>query len=324
MPRVAGLIRDGLDWSGPTGRGVFAGVSAVTFAVFLGAVALPPFALAESLAWLLTALLTVPWLGHARRRLRDMGWTGWLMPVLILPVLNIALLGALLLIKGKPGAMPGQPGRFGLILACLVALVPASRIVLHPFDIPAGSMKPVLLPGDYMLTTRWSGAPARGDLAVFTHPVTGQIHVKRIAALPGDSVQMREGRVVLNGQEVAQQDAGSWSEPLGPSGRNASLPRCANRDAVTTRRCDKTLAGEQFPGEAQPHRVLNIMAGPMDNTPVLDVPEGHLVMLGDNRDNSLDSRVSPSAGGLGFVPVDTLLARPIVVLRWGDGIRSFR
>src|ERR1035438_131374 len=155
-------------------------------------------------------------------------------------------------------------------------------------DVPTGSMKPTILEGDRVFvnklaydlkvpfTTRhiaeWSN-PRRGDIVVFFSPRDGQRLVKRVVGLPGDTIELRHDGLVLNGQPVKYQPI---AEEL-------------LRDLAVADRASSVFAVEQLAG--QPHAVAAIPAAPaLRDFGPLRVPEGHYFMMGDNRDNSLDSR----------------------------------
>ncbi|AXC48745.1 signal peptidase I [Paracoccus suum] len=203
-------------------------------------------------------------------------------------------------------------------------------LFFQPFWIPSGSMKDTLLIGDFLfvnkmaygysrhscpfsmcpITGRILGSqPERGDVVVFRHPVQNVDFIKRVIGLPGDTVQVRGGIVYLNGEEVPQTQAGEFVEAKLPQGPQQLMPRCANDPVPTGGECIKTRATETLPGGRQ-HDVLNILDGWMaDDTPVFTVPPGNYFMMGDNRDNSEDSRFDPATGGLGFVPEEYLIGR---------------
>jgi len=133
--------------------------------------------------------------------------------------------------------------------------------------------------------------PARGDIAVFRLPRDpSQTYVKRVVGLPGDRVQMRDGRLWLNGKLL----------PL----RRAGVGQMETENGILTApRFVETLAGREHP-------IFKMTAhGELDDMPDVVVPPGHLFVMGDNRDNSADSRVPVRAGGVGLLPVEDLVGR---------------
>ena len=202
-------------------------------------------------------------------------------------------------------------------------------LLFQPFFIPSGSMKDTLLIGDFLFVNKmsygysyascpsiplgaigldigaddfcgwaegrgrlWGGEPQRGDVVVFRHPVTGQDFIKRLIGMPGDRIQMRDGRLVINDEPVEVVPAGTFVDEDAPGG--------APREAA---RCRDTLPG------GVTHDILDLGTTPQDNTGVFTVPAGSYFMMGDNRDNSMDSRFAQSAGGVGFVPAENLIGR---------------
>jgi signal peptidase I len=205
--------------------------------------------------------------------------------------------------------------------AAVIALVLVSTTALaQPFYVPSGSMEPTLQIGDAFLgskfaygysrysmpfavgphaDTRLMGRlPKQGDVVVFRHPgAKKDILVKRLIGLPGDTVQMVHGRLTINGRAVPLERAGNGLvEDQG--GTHEEVARYV----------------ETLPNGVK-HPIFKWQwDGMLDNTDPITVPAGYLFMMGDNRDNSLDSRVPEAEGGVGLVPVENLVARADVML----------
>ena len=208
--------------------------------------------------------------------------------------------------------------------AVIIAIVVVSRsVVAQPFYVPSGSMEPTLQIGDELLATKYpygysryslpfglgpSGEhrlferlPARGDVVVFHLPRDpAEVYVKRVIGLPGDHVQLRGGRLYINDAELPLRADGS--------GRMES----EDGSTIAAGRFIETLPN------GREHPVFKLSwTGSFNNTGVFTVPAGRLFMMGDNRDNSLDSRVSAEGGGVGFVPLENLVGRAdLVVGSW--------
>jgi signal peptidase I len=234
-----------------------------------------------------------------------------------------------------------------VVYALLIAGV-FRTLFFQPFWIPSGSMKETLLIGDFLFVNKmaygysyascpsirlarfginldaqklcgvldgdntriWAGEPKRGDVVVFRHPSNGTDYIKRLVGLPGDKVQVVNGIINLNGVPVPQVAVGTFSEKNAPQGPHQLMPRCANGAVGEGAMCEKQRFQETFP-EGNTHVVLNIanQPGSPDNTKVFAVPEGHYFFMGDNRDNSSDSRFSQLSRGVGFVPYENLIGR---------------
>ncbi len=216
-----------------------------------------------------------------------------------------------------------------IVYALLIAGV-FRTILFQPFWIPSGSMKDTLLIGDFLFVNKmaygysqyscplglcpFSGRilasdPKRGDVVVFRHPVNGNDFIKRLIGMPGDTVQVKNGILFLNGEEVPQTPAGTFAELYERQGPMGGTPACENQPVGMGGICEKSRSTETLPGGLT-HDVLNIRSnGPGDNTDVFTVPAGHYFFMGDNRDNSMDSRFSQGAGGVGFVPAENLIGR---------------
>lgn len=232
-----------------------------------------------------------------------------------------------------------------LVYALLIAGI-FRTLFFQPFWIPSGSMKDTLLIGDFLFVNKmaygysyascpsvilpqfgvnldatkfcgfadgdntrlFGGEPERGDVVVFRHPVTGRDFVKRLIGMPGDTVQVRNGIVFLNGEAAPQEANGIFEEVQAAQGPHRLRPRCANGPVGEGGTCNKERFTETLPG-GRTHDILNIGLQSSDNTPIYTVPEGNYFFMGDNRDNSSDSRVPNAAGGVGFVPYENLIGR---------------
>ncbi|MEX3316451.1 signal peptidase I [Sulfitobacter sp. PS-8MA] len=219
-------------------------------------------------------------------------------------------------------------------------------LFFQPFWIPSGSMKETLLIGDFLFVNKmaygysyascpslmlpgmgieidakdvcgvfdgdnerlFGSEPERGDVVVFRHPVSGRDYIKRLIGLPGDKVQIRNGVISLNGTPVKHEDDGVFEEVMAPQGPQRLRPRCENGPVGQGGICKKSRQIETLPNGVS-YPVLNIGDQQSDNTGVYTVPEGHYFFMGDNRDNSADSRLAQRAGGVGFVPFENLIGR---------------
>jgi len=219
-------------------------------------------------------------------------------------------------------------------------------ILFQPFWIPSGSMKDTLLIGDFLFVnkfaygysyascptvriarlgvdvdakdicgwldgdnTRLMGRePERGDIIVFRHPVNGTDFIKRVVGLPGDKVQMIDSVLHINGEAVKLEDAGVFEEEFAAQGPMQRRPRCENGAVGEGASCTKSRQRETF-SNGRSHSILNITKQRSDETGVYSVPEGHYFFMGDNRDNSTDSRFPQAVGGVEFVPYENLIGR---------------
>jgi len=202
-------------------------------------------------------------------------------------------------------------------------------LFFQPFFVPSGSMKDTLLIGDFVFANKmaygyskyscpfamcpisgriFGKMPERGDIIVFRNPTTGTDFVKRLIGLPGDRLQMKDGILYINGEAAPQEPAGEFIETMERQGGFGTMPICANGAVGQGAECIKERSIETLPNGVQ-HDVLNVGTGRLDNTDVYTVPEGHVFFMGDNRDNSTDSRVDPRAGGVGYVPIENILGR---------------
>ena len=200
-------------------------------------------------------------------------------------------------------------------------------LIAEPYSIPSGSMMPGLLPGDYLIVDKsaygyssasfpWgiatfegrAGAelPKRGDVVVFvSDALPGSYFIKRAAALPGDTVQMRGGRLVLNGTEVRRVRSSDFRLPASPAST------CGRGIRVNTGAGAADCLFPRYREQLPPGLWMDTLsgAGPLDEMPELTVPGGHIFVLGDNRADSADSRLGREEGGMGLVPLEALVGR---------------
>jgi len=209
-----------------------------------------------------------------------------------------------------------------LVYAVAIALA-VRTFAYEPFNIPSGSMKPTLLVGDYLFVSKFAygysrhsfpfslplfegriigSLPERGDVAVFKLPSDNRTdYIKRIIGLPGDRVQVRDGILHINGEPVERVRLEDFYDDDGSS------------NGATVRYRESLPNGESY-------QVLDLVShGSLDNTNVYQVPAGHVFAMGDNRDNSLDSRV----GSVGPVPIENLIGRAEIVFFSTNGQARF-
>lgn len=223
-----------------------------------------------------------------------------------------------------------------IVQALLLALV-IRTLLFQPFSIPSGSMRPTLLEGDYLFVTKWAygysryslplspnlfsgrifaSDPERGDVVVFKFPPNPSLdYIKRVVGLPGDRIQMKEGVLYINGTAVPREKVGQIDNPdITEVDRPVDVYRETLPNGVSYDTLDLT-----------PNAVG-------DDTREFVVPEGHFFMMGDNRDNSTDSRFN-----VGFVPAENLVGRaniiffsiangasPLEIWKWPSDMRASR
>lgn len=215
-----------------------------------------------------------------------------------------------------------------VVYALLIAGV-FRTLFFQPFWIPSSSMKDTLLIGDFLFVNKmaygyskvscpfgicpisgrlFGSEPEIGDVVVFRHPVNGTDYIKRLIGKPGDKIQLKDGVLFMNGVEATQEEDGLFTEVFEKQGPMGGQPRCSNGPVGIGAICEKEKFIETLPNGVK-HSILNIGESRLDSTPVYTVPEDHYFFMGDNRDNSTDSRVAQSASGVGFVPFENLIGR---------------
>ncbi len=234
-----------------------------------------------------------------------------------------------------------KSGGFGetvsvIVQALLLALV-IRTLLFQPFSIPSGSMRPTLLEGDYLFVTKWAygysnaslpfspnlfngriwgSEPERGDVVVFKFPPDPSLdYIKRVVGLPGDTIQMRDGVLHINGEPVVRELVGEITD-----------------EDVTEMTRPVEVWRETLPNGVS-YDTLDLTPNSIgDNTREFEVPASHYFMMGDNRDNSTDSRFS-----VGYVPYENLVGRaniiffsisggasPLEIWRWPSELRASR
>ncbi|MBZ9761031.1 signal peptidase I [Mesorhizobium sp. CA8] len=226
---------------------------------------------------------------------------------------------------------------FSVIIQALLLALVIRTLLFQPFSIPSGSMRPTLLEGDYLFVTKWAygysryslpfgpdlfsgriwgSEPKRGDVVVFKFPPDPSVdYIKRVVGLPGDKIQVKDGQLLINDVGVPRVKTGQIDNP-----------------DVTEENRPIDVYRETLPNGVS-YDTLDINSDSIgDNTREFVVPAGHYFMMGDNRDNSSDSRFA-----VGFVPAENLVGRanliffsiagkasPLEIWKWPSLMRAGR
>ena len=229
--------------------------------------------------------------------------------------------------KESSAASAGAQGMWDTVKTVLYAVLIAlfiRTVAYEPFNIPSGSMVPTLLVGDYLFVSKYSYGyshhalplsprifsgrlfaqpPERGDIVVFKLPSDNDTdYIKRVIGMPGERIQVRQGRLFINGEMVPRDRIENYVD----QDSGATFPQFV----------------ETLPN-GRKHRILEIAgdAAPLDDTREYVVPPDHYFMMGDNRDNSQDSRVLRGMGSawVGYVPSENFVGRAEIIFFSTDG-----
>ena len=248
-------------------------------------------------------------------------------------------------VSAAPGKKEKKEDSFPVFLLKLALVVAIFRsFFFSPFNIPSESMLPRLENGDYLLAAKWPfgyskyslpfsvplipgrilpGAPNRGDVVIFKAPPGNHTdYIKRVIGLPGDTVQMIGGQLVLNGKPIPKQRIADFELPVTPNTR-CIAPQFEAISTGGAAVCHYPRYRETLPG-GRSYEVLDLFATPQDDAPPVIVPEGSVFLMGDNRDNSMDSRFpAVEGGGIGIVPQANLVGRASIMMFSTNGGASW-
>jgi signal peptidase I len=249
------------------------------------------------------------------------------------------------------GARTSKKERRGGLLRLVVAVLLIAWVIrsflFAPFSIPSGSMLPALFIGDYVMVAKWpygfsrysfawgfpsfegrifGSLPDRGDVVIFRAPGTNEDYVKRVVGLPGDRIAVQGGMLIVNGRPIPRQQAGTFAMPISansPCRVVAGATPMLGRTDEDAPACLYPVFEETALG-GRTYRVIDQVEDPRaDNMPPTLVPGGQLFLMGDNRDDSRDSRFSLKEGGIGFVPVENLIGRATLIFWSTDGTAEY-
>jgi signal peptidase I len=202
--------------------------------------------------------------------------------------------------------------------------------IAKPFFIPSESMMANLLVGDRLIVSKYpygfsylspsvpilphmqgrvlGSWPERGEILVIKSPADGADWIKRVIGLPGDTIELRDGAVWLNGKPLPRVQRPETELPVTPNTDCPYMPQFRAVSTAGTPVCRFPTFRETLPN-GRTYDTLDMALTERDNFGPVTVPEGFLFLMGDNRDNSMDSRVPPEIGGLGMVPWENIVGR---------------
>ena len=230
------------------------------------------------------------------------------------------------------------------IIVILLVVLAIHSCVAKPFYIPSESMMPVLRNGDRLIVSKypygwsyasvsfhlapkfkgrlWGKLPRRGDIVVLEHPITREDYIKRVIGLPGDTIKVKDGALIINGQPIKREAQPLLAIPVDPNlpTRDSMFAASVHPGATGQPVIEVPIMRETLPGGAT-YDTIDMGPGySNDDFEPIVVPADHLFLMGDNRDGSADSRVSTDARGLGgAVPFDSIAGRAEIITFSTDG-----
>ena len=245
---------------------------------------------------------------------------------------------------GQKKDSAGSLARFVLTVALLAWLF--RSLVAAPFSIPSGSMLPTLYIGDYIVVSKWpygfsrysfplslpafsgrvfGSLPSRGDVVVFRHPTENSDLIKRVIGLPGDTVELRNGQLLLNGKAVPRVALPAVSVTVSANSPCRAVPPATAGVAVAGGHpaCLYRAYLESLPGGPNYTTLDQLDHGIADDFHAVTVPANHVFLMGDNRDDSLDSRFPTAEGGIAMVPTENIIGRASFTFWSTDGSASY-
>jgi signal peptidase I len=249
-----------------------------------------------------------------------------------------------------PAADPAAPaptarreswwGTARFLLLLFLATLALRTFIVAPFNIPSGSMLPRLFIGDYLFVAKWpygysryafpwslasfdgrilGGLPERGDVVVFRYPgPRADDLVKRVIGLAGDTIEVRGGGVILNGRPLPRQRIDDFVFAVSPNSPCDRIGERLSTGEIGDALCAIPRFRETLP-DGRAYEVLDEGDSRADTFGPVTVPEGHVFVMGDNRDDSLDSRFPTAVGGVGMLPVDNIIGRVLLTFWSTDG-----
>ncbi len=244
----------------------------------------------------------------------------------------------------KPGWAESVQELVKTIFYAVLIAVGFRSLAYEPFNIPSESMLPGLLVGDYLFVSKFSYGYSRhsfpfslapidgrlfnrqvtpGDVVVFKWPGDNRTDfIKRIIGMPGDIIQMRGGVLYINGQQVKKERIGDFLVKETPNTLCPPLPGFRRTQPDGSAVCVYPRYRETLPS-GRTYTALDMLPNaPRDDTQAFVVPAGHYFGMGDNRDNSLDSRVPVNAGGVGYIPMENVVGKAEILFFSTDGSTS--
>ena len=236
---------------------------------------------------------------------------------------------------------------YELINTLIIALVLAGlirTILFQPFWIPTGSMKPSLLVGDFLFVNKFSygfsryscpfsicpisgriffSEPKRGDVVVFRHPKSGKDYIKRVIGLPGDKVRLLKGKLFINESMLVREGLPDFIEAKSEQGSMKTVPQCANEPVPFANKNSIKYQSLEKLENGKSYKILDLGQNIGDDTPDFIIGKDEYFFLGDNRDNSLDSRFDRQFGGVGLVPKEYLIGKASLILFSSSGSSIF-